>query len=964
MTSFSVKTSIVVMALCAFAAFADEAQKSVAELVKESQAILKADTAKSFELRKAALDRADYSDAEAKKFFDGVKWDYTIVTRDSAVGFAACEYIASHGRAPKGTKVGAIVWMAENRLAADDLDAATNLYNRAFAMEWDKRADLDGAKLKALNNTEKKAPGFSTKLRDELLGDEATVPSVRFGLLLKLAQAAAKADNRDDLYRFAKEAQKIPGAFDKRQAYYVLANYEFEKRRWGKHEDPDQMKLYLEWMEKAYKAAVNPDDMALAPEVASQVYLLISEKIMWHQGWPDKDSKLARKYFEKAIACGAKEGTGGQHWGSYHAVSNRLVDLELKEADFATFPRDWRAIDGKFFEELDKMLSSGKTVYPEWNGVDDTAAITNALNDPEVTMVVLKKTKTPWEIECIDFPAGKKLLLKEGAVLEAKKGGVVKPRALLSLQGKGHVIMGEGKGAEIRMRKDDYFNLKDIYGKFDDNRHGIGWGKGACGDTLIRNLKIASTGGDGICVTSCTRLWIDNVELDNNSRQALTLGTQCYKCYLTNCKFNNTWAAAPMAGIDVENWTENCSIGEIYCENCEFAHNRVFGLVLATSTYTPISMIFRNCEFRDNGSYSLSLLNRPGVPTVNKEIFENCRFLQKGATKPIQYVRTLIGNITYKDCLIKRIPGGSEKTSSVITVALDPNMSDFYIGKNVFDNVRVEGYEDAELLEFVPHVSGNEYIKDGAFEGVIDFNGTKVDIAKLIREKGYDKPAPEYVPAQLDFSKLYLPPLNTAIDAYIPAPFGRNVDLLYFAKKDRKIRLGFYNRITHWTQWDKGRAISVINEKGEKTEICGMEYDNDFTSCDYVIPEDGFYRFRAPGRGFWDPQDDQIWGYSYVSGAENGFADITVNDVNCVFEVPEGVKEITLQTTGREFRLYDAKGNEMVNCGSSAGLRTWRVKVENPGIWSFYLNRGQIRFFAPLNGIFAQDAANLPRMKK
>ncbi len=122
-----------------------------------------------------------------------------------------------------------------------------------------------------------------------------------------------------------------------------------------------------------------------------------------------------------------------------------------------------------------------------------------------------------------------------------------------------------------------------------------------------------------------------------------------------------------------------------------------------------------------------------------------------------------------------------------------------------------------------------------------------------------------------NFSKLTPPPLNSAVDAYIPGPYGGSIELIYWAKAGRRIKLGFFTRIDGWTHWSTGRAISVIKPDGAKEEVCGLDYTNDYTTAWYEVPTEGFYRFRAPGNGFWITQDDQTWGYSYRTYASDGF---------------------------------------------------------------------------------------------
>ena len=888
--------------------------------------------------------------------------------------FLAATVIADGPASPKA-QADAYVTEAKKHLEEGGADAVKNAvacYGKAFAVPELPRATLDVLRLGAVGTLFGKGENAARKeaaraVSDQILADKATEAKTRYAALMTRARWAKSANDEKALYAEAMAAAKVPGNFDRRAAYYLLADYEYAKGQFTRQDEPEHLEKYLKLMDQAYEAGVK--EMGLKPEVAADTYLKVARRWVWHSGRPVRDAAKARAAFDKAVALGvSKSGVG---WDSYAGVKTCVEDHERQNRQFEDFPvRDWREKDGKLFAEIEKALDAGKKVHAKdfgWNKDDATEALQKAV-DSDASVIIVDKMATPWQIEGVKIPSCKKLLLRKGVVIEAKKGGLLKAHSLISACGTNIVIVGEG-GNEIRMRKLDYLNDKKTYPRFDDNRHGIAYGgKGRRGNLLVRNLKIASTGGDGACITNCKRTWFDHVELTDNIRQALTIGGGCDTIYLTGCKFNNSWGGEPMSGIDVENAYENGHICEIYCEDSEFADNRIFGLVLATSTYTPISMLFRNCEFRNNHSTSLSILNRPGVPTVNREIFENCRFLQPRCVNPIRYLRTLIGNMHFKDCLIQETPGGdSFGVVSPISVSLDPNMSSYFVGKNVFENLKVVGFKDAPLFALTGRAGGAEFIPDGAFEGVVDFNGEKIDLAKYIKDRGLDKPAPVYKAEPLDLSKLSPPPLDSAVDAYLPGPYGNSVELLYSAKAGRRIKLAFFTRITGGTKWQKGRVMSVVKPDGETETICPLDATNDYTSVWYEIPSDGFYRFRAPGNGYWIPQDDQTWGYSYRSYAGSGFLQFSRLSFPFTgfFEVPKGVKEVTIQTDGGQyFEMVDANNKTMAKSGESRELQTWKCKVEAPGVWRFRILRGSVRFFPPLNGIVADCPENLPRMAR
>ena len=118
---------LVAMAAMSVAAFAATPKETSGALIKESQALLKTDAAKAFELRQKALAVEDLKESDLGRLLDAVKWDFTIVSRDLEVGKKACEFLAVHPKAKPGLKAGALQWLAERSGKLED-------YRKAFSV--------------------------------------------------------------------------------------------------------------------------------------------------------------------------------------------------------------------------------------------------------------------------------------------------------------------------------------------------------------------------------------------------------------------------------------------------------------------------------------------------------------------------------------------------------------------------------------------------------------------------------------------------------------------------------------------------------------------------------------------------------------------------------------------------------------------------------------------------------------
>ena len=774
---------------------------------------------------------------------------------------------------------------------------------------------------------------------------------------LQAAAALAKKGDTEGLKAAWLKERAIDAKLDRREIYYKYADriaQEGSVTRRDEWKKGDYWNRYLEVMESA--AADAKDRMGLKDAEIGQTYEKIAFFLTLHYGRPDRDMVLAKTFADKAAALGVRNGRS----------LGRIKEITDYEAAMANFPdRGWRAKEEKFFADLDAKFSAGKTVHAKdfgWDKDDATDALRKAFNS-DAGVVIVDDMGSPWETEALVVTNGdKKIVLEKGVVIEAKKNGFLKCASLLRLKASNLIIEGRG-GNDFRMRKHDYQTNKKLYPSFEDDRHGIHFD--GAHHVLLKNFDVTSSGGDGFCMNGkSSHVWADRIRLEDHLRQGCTLGAGIELLYLTNCEFNHTWGGEPMAGIDVEPWCEHFHINDVYVEDCKFIGNRIYGIVIANSSYTPFTMFVRNCLFEGNGTASLSVLNRPGVPTRNRLIFEKCEFRQPKSSMPIQFYRSLVGNMEFTDCTVTETAGGSSTTvESPLTVTLDPTMDDYYVGKNVFRNFKVVGYRDAELLSFFDRAGGTVRLPVEAFEGTVDFNGQKIDLQEYIRARKLDRLPPSYTPAKPDFALLDPPPHGTAIDAYVPAPHGTGLSLLYWAEKGRTLKFGFYNRITTWTQYAKERPVTALRPDGQTDLVGQMSWTEDLTAFSYDCPMTGFYKLSAGGTGFWVPSDDKTWGYSYLVDSADGFFNNWRGQFTGFFECPEGCDKVVLQTTGAEKFVLVNPDNEVVAKGENVReLRTWEAKGK-PGVWSFRLVKGSLRFFPPLNGIFADDPANLPRMR-
>lgn len=232
--------------------------------------------------------------------------------------------------------------------------------------------------------------------------------------------------------------------------------------------------------------------------------------------------------------------------------------------------------------------------------IDVTAKLQNLL-DTE-SEVVIPARKQPYQIsKSLHMKSNQKLLLKPGAVLEAapdKFHG--RNDEFLKLTKVENVVIS-GYGAEIRMRKKDYQDIKR-YSK-SEWRHGI-----AIRDSKnveISGITVRSTGGDGLYVGTAYKdgysynITVRDAVFDDNHRQGISI-ISVEKLLVDRCILSNTSGTDPEAGIDFEPNSPGERLIDCVVRDTLALNNRSLGFHMwlkniRQETPHPVSIRFERC---------------------------------------------------------------------------------------------------------------------------------------------------------------------------------------------------------------------------------------------------------------------------------------------------------------------------------------------------------------------------------
>ena len=275
------------------------------------------------------------------------------------------------------------------------------------------------------------------------------------------------------------------------------------------------------------------------------------------------------------------------------------------------------------------------TAHAVWWGFDRedaTKALQAALNS-RARRVIVDHPGHPWVVTPLTLRGDKEIIFQSGVVVEAKQGKFLgKGDCLLLANGCQHLTL-RGKGATLRMHKDDYHHPPYEPAEW---RHCLSLR--GCKDVLIDGLTLQDSGGDGIYLGAGSHgatnvdITIRNVTCVGNNRQGVSIIT-AENLLMENCTFRTTSGTAPQAGVDFEPNSPTERLVNCTLRNCRSENNAGCGYLIYLGNMSrssqPVSIRFEACsskKCRQPATY-LGMANRDGKRSVTGRIeYVKCHF--------------------------------------------------------------------------------------------------------------------------------------------------------------------------------------------------------------------------------------------------------------------------------------------------------------------------------------------------
>lgn len=627
-----------------------------------------------------------------------------------------------------------------------------------------------------------------------------------------------------------------------------------------------------------------------------------------------------------------------------------------------------------------------------WNPTNATECLQKAF-DSDASTVIIDDMGSPWYIWSVNLNrqtcSNRKIIFKRGVkILSAPEHSRKNEpgwfrRNMFNLNSPTNLwIEAEGKLGEVYLGK--YRSRKERF------EAGFSYGgncfSGSCRNTVLKNLYVANNGQDALAWGGKNSYVIDCI-FDDNYRQGMSIGAS-HNCVYKNVTFCNTFGGEPHSGVDFEPYYEVYSHPNHYFLDCKFYNNACFNVIFATSTYSPITIHFKRCQFEASPNGNIGVLARPGIymnaaaKAPSKIIFEDCRIDGYSDGNVIKFLSTFLFDMTFKNCVVndKGLFRKNEKPNkSPIYLDFNRKVYDgFYPNAGIvtFDNFVINGYKDVPIIS-VGDRNGRYGVN--TFRGTIIHNGKKVDMSKFsYLPPDRDKKESD----ELDLKKLHAPKGVPAWRHEFDFGFGHSYynplpqyTLYLSGKKGDKVSMvvRFYGKIHN-------DMITLTAPSGASKDILiPVVGDNELS---FELPEDGVHVLNLNVRSARDSEDIGREGFSVISakgadisyGANNlklgRVAAVTTGDDFSeyigYFEVPAGDGNmLKLMRGGIEIR--DAQGCLVHRVESEDYVGSKCLTLKTAGktgeIWSFRsIGRYGVNFklFAPMPGIWSDDPESLP----
>ena len=638
-----------------------------------------------------------------------------------------------------------------------------------------------------------------------------------------------------------------------------------------------------------------------------------------------------------------------------------------------------------------------------FNASNATEAIQKAI-DTGAKTVVIDAMPTPWYINPPKLRSGLRLKFEKGAKVFADPFTFeqFKHTALINVKDVDDVVVeGSGTGPDDALVGSfPTFEERSKFCHVDEElQDGVGTANAR--NTVIRNLRIANCGRDGVYLGGWDRdrasinTLVENVDLNENHRQGCSI-VNCIGATFRHVTFRNTRGTEPTAGLDIEPSYDVQPLEDILIEDCEFGNNDGGGLVMPMCSIYPIRVTVRRCHFKpERGRCAIDVMPRgptyakgKGRPDVHI-LVEDSTIEGYENAPAIDFLYAPLFDCTFRNLKIRQVPGRAtwmyKRRCSPVEIVFNREHNGAFpserCGHLKFENVTVEGY-DGPFVRFVDELGLQDY--ENRISGTATYNGKEVDLSQF----SYKGP---------DIGKPFLRRIDTAFFEPLPKRRVKPND----GNCEPSPKGAWYHRPPSYTyyfySYPGSRSefdviyptVTFVDDFAKRLANAHLIVDTPSGAVDLGALKPGTNTFSLATKPGWcsfrPPEQDGNGNRVLVVGRRNArFAyqgdTLATGEMKFVlrdeskdyvgyFEVPPNA-DCQIRVSKGTIELRNAAGEvvDRADPEKYAGRYTFRFRAsgDKPEVWSFRTPPGEgvrvMRFHLPLTGIWADDPLDLPRL--
>ena len=615
---------------------------------------------------------------------------------------------------------------------------------------------------------------------------------------------------------------------------------------------------------------------------------------------------------------------------------------------------------------LMSAAAHGRTVNASdfgYSADNSTAALQAAINSGADKVIVDTSRGEDWCINPVRLRSNLELVFAANVKVRAMPGAYKSTGTkMFNAMGVTNLVVRGEPGASLSMCKRDYLDATRY--KWSEWRHLLALYDST--NVTVSGLSISSAGGDGIYITGCKDIHLENLLLVDNNRQGLSvIGVDGLT--VRRCRFTSTEGTPPACGLDFEPNKPINQISSVLIEDCEFDSNFATGvsfhLVRMTGKSDPVSVVLRRCRFIGNGSSGVGVhptwdadSTVTGTVLIEDSVFAaNLRGALRFSWMPPSGFKVKVRN-SVLDC----------RGSTAEPIAFDNGIAHFDFGGVEFENVRILT-KNQNAIEFYGMTGVGITNIFGSVDVVTPSAKNTISLEEFARKHPSDPVARSFKPASVKDDRLK-PSSSVETVPAKPVFYTGKSNFVQYSPTAGERRIRFHLRKPEGARINGDVSVTVLDMKGTLIETLKLTEP----VTEYVLRANNpnVHTFKIAARRNMVAVESQWNGRGILANTRVNLADM--EGKNVYFSVPAKSKGFKMELLVKRgvslsFKVLDSSGKvraERSLASSGDFVTISREPTDEDEVWTLAVEKSNKPFTLRFGGnvtpvLFDDPAAGL-----